>query len=104
MDDKRDSRRRVDEHDKVIDEARRRLLAKALYVPPAVIGALALSQEGCQVASCNPSACNPGGCNPDNSPCQPNGQGCGPDTGCAPGQGCNPGSCNPSGNPCNPNG
>lgn len=55
--------------EQVVDRARRRLLAKALYIPPAVIGALALSQEGCQPVSCNP----PQPCPPNGEPCNPPG-------------------------------
>ena len=65
-----------------IDEARRRLLRNAAYVPPAVIGVLSLSVEGCQVGSCVPGSCAPGGAGPTGPPpqvpCNPNGGGCAP--------------------------
>lgn len=87
-----DSKHKPGDKKEVIDEARRRLLAKAAYVPPAVIGALALSLEGCQIASCAPAQCNPANCPP--SSCNPNGGPCNPSGG----------PCNPNGGPCNPNG
>jgi hypothetical protein len=53
-----------------VDRARRRLLKYAAYVPPTVIGALSLSDAGCQPASCGPDNCQPNGapCGPDNCP------------------------------------
>lgn len=60
-----------------LDRARRRLLKYAVYVPPAVIGALSLAESGCQPASCGPNNCNPNG-----GPCGP--QNCNPVTGCPP--------------------
>jgi hypothetical protein len=55
------------------DEVRRRLLRIAIYTPPAVIGAIALSQSGCQPASCGPQQCHPNGgpCGPDSCPPPP---------------------------------
>lgn len=80
-----------------IDVARRRLLAKAVYIPPTVIGALSLSLEGCQVASCNPTTCNPATCNPTTNPCNPDGDPCNPGGVCDPNGGaCNPDLCNPA--------
>lgn len=63
-----------DPPDRRIDVARRRLLARAVYVPPAVLGTLALTLEGCQATSCQPSNCNPNGgpCVPNGGPCNPN--------------------------------
>ena len=77
-----------------IDRARRRLLIKAIYIPPTVIGIIELSQSGCAPApSCNPQSCHPNGgpCNPDDcnpQNCSPN-TGCNPDD-CPPNTGCNP--------------
>lgn len=72
-----------------IDRARRRLLSKAAYVPPIVIGIISLQQAGCQAApSCTPANCTPPQpCQPDVNPCSPN-TGCNPDT-------CNPRTCTP---------
>ena len=53
-----------------INRARRRLLTMAKYVPPTVIGIIALQQAGCQPS---PS------CGPNTNPCGPNGNPCGPD-------------------------
>lgn len=78
--------KKPDPSDELIDRARRRLLVRAAYVPPAVIGIISLSQAGCQpAASCNPNTCSPATqpCNPDENPCAPN-------------TGCNPDSCNPN--------
>lgn len=73
------------EKDDKIDAARRRLLRVAVYVPPAVLGAVALNQAACQPASvCNPNV----NCAPVNN-CGPNGA-------------CGPNNCNPVINPCNP--
>jgi hypothetical protein len=72
--------------DEVINKARRRLLLRAVYVPPAVIGIVSLQQAGCQPRpSCNPNTCGPATtpCQPDNNPCNPN-------------TGCNPNNCNPN--------
>ena len=80
-----------------VDRARRRLLAMSVYVPPTVLGIIALNQAGCQpTPSCNPSTCNPGNqpCNPANEPCNPN-TGCNP-ANCNPNTGCNPANCNPA--------
>ncbi len=61
-----------------INEARRRLLRVAVYTPPAVLGAIALSTAaGCQGVSCSPQVCGPG-------------------------SSCGPTSCHPIVNPCNP--
>jgi len=51
------------------DQARRRLLKMAVYVPPAFIGVLSLSEAACQ-ASCGPSNCGPQGapCGPSSCP------------------------------------
>jgi len=68
------------EKDDKIDATRRRLLRVAVYVPPAVLGAVALSQSACQPAS---------------PPCAPQ-------SGCNPGGSCGPNSCNPIVNPCAP--
>lgn len=74
-----------------INRARRRLLAKAVYVPPIVIGVISLQQAGCQQGpSCQPVTCNPATCNPNVNPCQPDVNPCGPNTGC------NPDNCNPN--------
>ena len=54
-----------------IDSARRRLLIRAMYVPPAVIGIVSLAQ------GCVPGSCAPLICNPNNNPCHPN-QPCNP--------------------------
>ncbi len=69
-----------------IDRARRRLLGMAKYIPPTIVGIIALQQAGCQPA---PS------CGPNTNPCGPNGNPCNPDN-------CNPNLCNPMGG-CNPN-
>ena len=82
----------ADPKDDSVNQARRRLLGMAKYVPPTVLGIIALQQAGCQqTPSCNPVSCNPATspCNPDTSPCGPN-TGCGPD------------SCGPNGGPCGP--
>ena len=85
------------------DRARRRLLKLAVYVPPAVLGAMTLELSACQTASCAPQSCqpatcapadcNPGQCPPlicsPNTPCEPDGGP--PATGCNPDQPCNPG-------------
>ena len=50
---------------KPVNEARRRLLRMAVYVPPLVLGAITLSQAGCQPeppCSCAPK--NGTGCTP----------------------------------------
>ena len=54
-----------------VNVARRRLMKTAVYLPPAVIGIVALTQ-GCAPGSCSPITCNPnnGPCNP-NTPCNP---------------------------------
>ncbi len=44
--------------DEKLDATRRRLLRNALYIPPAVIGAVSLL-EGCAVGSCAPATCTP---------------------------------------------
>ncbi|CAN5889041.1 hypothetical protein BH11MYX3_BH11MYX3_44750 [soil metagenome] len=44
--------------DKPFNEARRRLLRMAVYVPPVVLGAITLSQAGCQPEPCS---CPPSG-------------------------------------------
>jgi hypothetical protein len=62
------------------DRARRRLLSLVFYVPPAVLGTLAVTNAGCQTVSCSPSQCQPGQCAPAD---------------CAPGQ-CPPVACNPN--------
>ncbi len=69
-----------------MNSARRRLLAIAVYLPPAVLGIISLQQAGCQpTPSCNPSSCSPATnpCSPDTNPCAPN-------------TGCNPDTCNPN--------
>ena len=72
--------------DQVTNEARRRLLKMAMYVPPAVLGVVSVSQAACQGASCGPNACPPDTvCGP--SACPPQGGGCGPGGG---GGGCGP--------------
>ena len=68
------------------NRARRRLLAMAIYVPPAVLGTIAVTLQGCQTASCAPAQCQPAQCGPAD---------------CDPG-GCPPVVCNPNLNPCNP--
>jgi len=60
------SKKREDESkpEAPVDAARRRLLGMALYVPPVVLGAISLSQAGCQPdpnCSCEP---NPASCPP----------------------------------------
>lgn len=63
-----------------IDRARRRLLIRAAYIPPTVIGIISLKNAGCApTASCQPSSCAP-----TNQPCQPDNNPCGPNTGCNP--------------------
>jgi hypothetical protein len=71
------------DQDEKINAARRRLLRIAVYTPPAILGAVALSQQaGCQGVSCNPQVCGPGdSCGPNN--CHPIVNPCNPDT-------CNP--------------
>jgi hypothetical protein len=71
--------------DEPIDRARRRLLAKAAYVPPVVIGIISLQQAGCQVSP----SCPPRTCSPATQPCQPDINPCAPNTGCMP-DNCNP--------------
>jgi hypothetical protein len=75
----------AEERDEKIDAARRRLLRIAVYVPPAVLGAVTLNaSSGCQGVSCSPQVCGPG-------------NNCGP-TSCHPiVNPCNPQTCNPSG-------
>jgi len=65
------------------DVARRKLLKIGIYMPPAIIGSLVLTQ-GCQPASCNPTQtpCGPTNCHPVINPCGP--------------QQCNPQNCNPN--------
>jgi hypothetical protein len=76
------------ETDEPVDRARRRLLARAVYVPPVVIGIISLQQAGCQPG---PSGCTPSTpCNPTINPCQPGVNPCSPNTGC------NPDNCNPN--------
>jgi hypothetical protein len=41
-----------------VNDARRRLLRMAIYVPPVVIGSIALTQAGCQPEPCS---CEPSG-------------------------------------------
>jgi len=87
----------ADPKDESVDQARRRLLGMAKYVPPTVLGIISLQQAGCQdTASCNPGSCSPGLCNPS-SPCDPDGGGCNPNGG-----GCAPDNCGPGGGSCNP--
>ena len=58
-----------DEQDERINEARRRLLRNVVYVPPAVIGIVSLTQ-GCAPGSCIPNNCTPAqNCNPNQ--CRP---------------------------------
>jgi hypothetical protein len=80
----------AEDNDDKIDAARRRLMRIAVYVPPAVLGAVALnSAAGCQGASqcaplmqCNPNTtCGPNNCFPVVNPCAP--------------QACNPSTCRP---------
>ena len=66
-----------DPSDRSPDEVRRRLLRIAIYLPPTILGTIALSEGGCQPGSCNPASCNPNG-----GPCGP--VGCNPNTGCNP--------------------
>lgn len=68
-----------------VDRARRRLLGMALYVPPTILGIVALQQAGCQPSP----TCNPATCDPATQPCQPD------DNPCAPNTGCNPDTCPP---------
>jgi hypothetical protein len=63
-----------------INRARRRLLAKAIYVPPVVIGVISLQQSGCQASP----SCQPRTCSPATNPCQPDINPCAPNTGCNP--------------------
>ena len=52
-----------------IDSARRRLLRNVVYVPPAIIGIVSLSQ-GCAPGSCVPTNCSPStNCGPNQ--CRP---------------------------------
>jgi hypothetical protein len=63
--------RRTDD-DPDVDRARRRLLKVLVYTPPAIIGVVQMTQEGCAPASCGPQSCHPnGGCGP--SHCHPAG-------------------------------
>jgi len=71
------SNRKPDDHDddQPVNEGRRRLLRMAIYVPPVVIGAVTLSQAGCQpdpCPSCQPlggnNVCPPGLKAPDTAP------------------------------------
>jgi hypothetical protein len=69
-----------------VNRARRRLLSMTAYVPPIVLGIVALQQGGCQpTTSCAPGSCAPTTqpCSPDSNPCSPN-------------MGCNPSTCNPN--------
>ena len=79
----------AEDKDDKIDAARRRMLRIAVYVPPAILGAVALnSAAGCQGVSCSPQVCGPGNqCGPTN--CHPIVNPCNPQT-------CNPASCNPN--------
>ncbi len=52
-----------------INVARRRLLRNVVYVPPAIIGVVSLTQ-GCAPGSCNPTGCSPSvNCRPNQ--CRP---------------------------------
>ena len=55
------SNRKHDDDDQPVNEGRRRLLRMAVYVPPVVIGAITLSQAGCQPDPC--PSCQPLGGN-----------------------------------------
>jgi hypothetical protein len=58
-----------DDEDERINAARRRLLRNIVYVPPAVIGIVSLTQ-GCAPGSCVPNNCIPAqNCNPNQ--CRP---------------------------------
>jgi hypothetical protein len=58
-----------DEADERINNARRRLLRNAVYVPPVVIGIVSLTQ-GCAPGSCVPTNCIPAqNCRPNQ--CRP---------------------------------
>lgn len=46
------------ETERPVNDARRRLLRMAIYVPPVVIGSIALTQAGCQPEPCS---CEPSG-------------------------------------------
>jgi hypothetical protein len=46
------------EAERPVNDARRRLLRMAIYVPPVVIGSIALTQAGCQPEPCS---CEPSG-------------------------------------------
>ena len=59
-----------DNENSEVVKARRRLLKLAVYVPPAVIGTLALNTVACQVASCMPANCMPAICMPADN-CMP---------------------------------
>jgi len=61
-----------------LDRARRRLLTKAVYVPPLILGIISLEQSGCAPAP----SCNPQSCHPHNAPCNPDN--CNPNVGCNP--------------------
>ncbi|HUS65253.1 MAG TPA: hypothetical protein VMZ28_11950 [Kofleriaceae bacterium] len=92
-----DSSKTPDPTPEGVDRARRRLLGMAVYIPPTILGIVALQQAGCQPSpTCNPASCQPNTtpCNPDNNPCAPN-NGCNPDN-CPPNTGCNPDNCNPN--------
>jgi hypothetical protein len=75
--------------EEAIDRARRRLLIRAVYVPPTVLGIIEIAQSGCAPSpSCNPQNCNPASCHPNNGPCNPDN--------CNPNTGCNPDNCKPN--------
>lgn len=61
------------DHTQGTDEARRRLLKMALYVPPAILGVVSVSSCDGHTTSCGPNAC------PPESPCGPNA--CPPESG-----------------------
>ena len=68
----------IDRDDEDVDLARRKLLRKAIYEAPAILGVVALSWASAPPGpSCGPTRCHP------------NGGACGPDN-CSPEIACNP--------------
>jgi hypothetical protein len=58
MSEKKTDKTTTAEAERLPNDARRRLLRMALYVPPVVIGSIALTQAGCQPEPCS---CEPSG-------------------------------------------
>ena len=79
----------TDRDDAEVDLARRKLLRKAVYEAPAILGVVAMSWA----SAAQTTSCSPNGCNPVN-PCAPS-VGCNPN--CTPNATCGPTNCRPAG-------